>query len=138
MKLIIRSDKGESVELDVLGKLYEDGLGGYWLSVAIEIILDGYHASIGGTHMVTGDLNKFRSQVIKMYEEMKGFADLNAIEELITLRAELDKTGHVLWKGQTRYPIGVGNVLQFQFHSDQSYLPELISQLNSIMDFLSK
>ena len=45
----------------------------------------------------------------------------------------MDKLGKIMWTAETCYPAGYGAVLKFEFESDQSFLNELIKELDDIL-----
>ncbi|MDI2586939.1 hypothetical protein OR571_07430 [Psychrobacillus sp. NEAU-3TGS] len=46
----------------------------------------------------------------------------------------MGKLGNIEWSGETCYPVGTGAVLSFEFMSNQSFLKDLIKDLEDITD----
>jgi hypothetical protein len=55
------------------------------------------------------------------------------METFIQIEGEMDKLGKIMWIAETCYPAGYGAVLKFEFESDQSYLNNLIKELEEIL-----
>ncbi|MBD1877338.1 hypothetical protein [Coleofasciculus sp. FACHB-T130] len=102
-----------------------------WINSEIEIILPGYHANFFGD-IRTEEIFSFLEQLKEMSQTLSGVAELNTMEGLMNLKAEMNNLGHIQWNGKTTYPIGNGNTLTFNFSNDQSFLANLITELQMI------
>ncbi|MBD1944477.1 hypothetical protein H6F50_19305 [Coleofasciculus sp. FACHB-712] len=107
-----------------------------WISSEIEIILPGYHANFLGD-IRTEEIFIFLEQLKEISQTLSGIAELNTMEGLINLKAEINNLGHIQWTGKTTYPIGNGNTLTFNFSNDQSFLSNLITELQMITKHFS-
>nr|WP_151535025.1 hypothetical protein [Cytobacillus depressus] len=54
------------------------------------------------------------------------------LDSFIHFECKMNKLGHINWSGETCYPAGSGAVLNFEFVSNQSYLEDLIKELEDI------
>nr|WP_223701850.1 hypothetical protein [Sutcliffiella deserti] len=55
------------------------------------------------------------------------------LDSFIHFEGVMNKLGHIDWSGETWYPAGSGAVLTFEFVSNQSYLENLIKELEDII-----
>ena len=131
------TENGSTITVTVLGREFPH-LQDYWdgnqLSVQVEILLPGYTANFGGTLLRTYELERFASELKQMYSTLKGKSTLQPLEGAISLQAEVNKAGFVFWAGKMIYPSGGVNVLKFELINDQTYLPDLIMELDAILE----
>ena len=81
------------------------------------------------------ELVDLHEQILLMRTTLQGRAELKAWDGWIDLKAELDRTGHVLWSVDIAYPTGSpGARLQFEINNDQTYLPDILNQLNTVLE----
>jgi hypothetical protein len=68
-----------------------------------------------------------------MYKNLKGKAELRNLDSYLHFNCVMDKLGKVTWTIETHFPPGYGATLNFEFDSDQTYLPKLIKELDEIL-----
>jgi hypothetical protein len=108
-----------------------DHWDGNWLLTPVEVQVGDFRGQISSA-LRTSELAAFRSQLVTLYETLKGEAKLDSIEDWLTMTLEGDGAGHVSVSGAIRDQPGVGNTLQFTFSLDQTYLPSILDQLEEI------
>ena len=110
----------------------QDYWDGNWVVTRIQAETQGYKANFTDqVHL--GDVVRFYEQVMKMNVTLTGEATLAMMEEYLTVTGTLDARGCVNWSAMLAQPFKRDNRLQFAFHADQSYLPELIQQLEGVL-----
>ncbi|MBY0222606.1 hypothetical protein ABZ756_02820 [Mammaliicoccus sciuri] len=122
------------LEIDVLARMYpnsSDYWDGNWLSSNLKIEIPGYTVDFSAS-LRADEIRDFLNDVKLMHRNLSGKAKLTSLEDYIHLEGEMDKRGHIDWSGETCYPAGSGAVLTFEFVSNQSYLEEVIKELEDI------
>ncbi|MFC4322008.1 WapI family immunity protein [Litchfieldia salsa] len=105
---------------------------GNWVKAKIDIQIPGYLAKFD-LDLRTDELRDFLIGLRIMNKDLKGKAQLNNLDSYIEIECEVTKIGGIVWSVETCYPAGYGAVLKFEFESDQSYLLNLISELEAIL-----
>jgi hypothetical protein len=124
----------ERLEIDVQG--YErPATGDYWddnwLSVVICIRAGGFRGKIDASFM-TGELEKFLSELRSLLETLSGAATFNTMEEQLSLKLTGDGIGHIELRGEAEDQPGIGNRLHFKLQFDQTQLRTSVSELERI------
>lgn len=122
------------VEIDILAREYphsSDYWDGNWVSSHVIINIPGYYVNFYAS-LRTDEIRDFVKDLKLMKKHLSGKAKLVNLDTYIHFECEMDKLGHINWSGETCYPAGSGAVLNFEFVSDQSYLEELIKELDDI------
>jgi|SRR3989339_168176 len=134
MKFIIKGDNGDVIVEIIRRNDYgsEEYYDANWLSTRINVNILGYNASFNGDIQTT-EIESFMNQVEKMYNMSSNEAIFSTIEGIIEIKGKKNTLGHIEWICETRYPAGIGATLLFSINSDQSFLPNLISQLKNIL-----
>jgi hypothetical protein len=127
--------KLECIEIDVLryeenqpvGEFYDDN----WLTVEISVHAGGFHGKAGAA-LITSELVNFASELVPLFETLKGSARFETIEEQLSLRLVGDGKGHIELRGEVADRAGTGNRLRFTLQFDQSQLGISIRQLEKV------
>ena len=123
-----------SIEVLVRSYATEDYWDGNWVVAHIKVMLPGFQAKFSeGLHL--SELHSFSQDLKRLYSELEGIARLVAMEGFLDLKAEIDNRGRIHWSVELSHPVGSGNEarLQFAMHSDQSYLPALLDQIEAVL-----
>ncbi|RLQ90856.1 hypothetical protein [Planomicrobium sp. Y74] len=123
------------IEIKILERVYPESIGsweGDWVKAAIRVEIPGYSANFLAD-LRTEEFKEFRDQLAAMNQELVGTASLISIENAIEAKAVIDSLGGIYWEVSTCYPIGTGAVLTFEFDSDQSYLNQLVKELDEVL-----
>ena len=130
----IRGD-GAFVTLDFHHRAYpeaQDYWDGNWVVTRIQAETQGFKADFTDqVHL--GDVVRFYEEVMRMHATLAGEATLAMMEEYLTVTGTLDVRGGLDWSAMLAQPFRRDNRLQFTFRADQSYLPDLIQQLESVL-----
>lgn len=133
MKFHLLGEKTK-VEIDVLAREYpnsSDYWDGNWVISNVKVEIPGYYVDFNAS-LRTDEIRDFVNDLKSMNRNLTGKAILKNLESIIHFEGEMDKLGHIDWSGETCYPAGSGAVLTFEFVSNQSYLEDLIKELEDI------
>ena len=133
-KIEIRGD-GAFVSLDFSHRGYpeaHDYWDGNWVVTRIQAEVQGFKADFTDqVHL--GDVVRFYEEVLKLNASLTGKATLAMMEEYLVATGTLDVRGSLDWSVLLLHPVKRDIQLQFEFQADQSYLPELIQQLEDVL-----
>ena len=135
MKFYLLGEDNEKVEIEVLSRTHPkstDFWDGNWIDSNIHVEIPGYTAQFMAC-LRTDELSYFLDGLNTMHKMLKGKAILENLDEYIHFECEMNNLGHIEWKGKTCYPNGFGAELTFEFKSNQSYLEQIIRDLNRIL-----
>jgi hypothetical protein len=76
-----------------------------------------------------GELRQYGLEIERLYEELKGRAELRPIEPFLEMNFEGDGRGHILVSGTACDRVGAGTRLEFEFELDQTQLPSIAKAL---------
>ena len=133
-KIEIRGD-GAFVSLDFPHRGYpeaHDYWDGNWVVTRIRAEARGFKADFTDqVHL--GDIVRFYEAVLKLNASLTGEATLAMMEKYLVVTGKLDVRGSLDWSVLLLHPVKRDIQLQFTFQTDQSYLPELIQQLEDVL-----
>ena len=135
MEFTIIGDGGKRIIINVLSRPYSTASDSYsanWLNAHLKALIPGFEVSFD-LDILTVNIQSFMHELKKMHKTLTGSAELSAVEGEIHLRGTISKTGHIIWETGLTYPTGIGAKLSFEFESNQSYLPQLISELDAVL-----
>jgi hypothetical protein len=127
--------ENECVEIDVLryerpliGEYWDDN----WLTVEIRVQAGGIHGKVTAA-ILTGEFEKFLSELRPLYETLSGSANFKTMEAQLTLILVGDGKGHIELRGEVTDQPGIGNRLNFVLQFDQTQLATSIRELERVM-----
>ena len=133
-KIEIRGD-GAFVRLTFSHRAYpeaQDYWDGNWVVTHIQAEAYGFRADFTDqVHL--GDVVRFYASLLKMHATMSGEATLAMMEEFLIVTGKMEVRGDISWSAMVTHPMNRCTQLQFMFGADQSYLPELIQSLESVL-----
>ncbi|GGA40859.1 WapI family immunity protein [Psychrobacillus lasiicapitis] len=135
MKFRLLGEKTK-VEIEILGREHPnsyDYWDGNWVVSNVKVQIPGYYVDFNAS-LRTDEIRDFVDDLKLMDRHLSGKAILNNLDSFIHFEGKMDKLGHIEWSGETCYPVGTGAVLSFEFMSNQSYLKDLIKDLEDITD----
>ena len=132
---ILGDPPSDYLKLEVVGRRFDTSESSYFdrnlLNVATSVHVGGFDGLIGA-EIRTDEFRKFRDELALLYQNLDGEARLYVLQGWVDLTFRGDGLGHVEVRGTvTDYP-GIGNVLKFELGIDQTFLPDLISQLDNL------
>ncbi|MFD0976987.1 WapI family immunity protein [Salinimicrobium gaetbulicola] len=126
---------GDFLRIDVIGIALpdvEDDWDQKWVKSKVSLKAGGFSGQFD-CDLVTTDFKKFRDQLSELYEKMNGVALFDTLEEQIYLKIKGDGIGHFKADCKVMDSIGTGNALEFKLEFDQTFIPQMIIQLDDIM-----
>ncbi len=123
-----------SIELtidEVWGYPHETNYGGGYAAKGTLTIHSGEYAVNNATHyFTTGELFEFLQQLQHCYKTFDGIAVLKNTERELALTCLFNRRGHVLVEGSFQSNPALKNVLSFEFSTDQTQIPQMLSSLS--------
>ncbi|WP_339147162.1 MULTISPECIES: hypothetical protein [unclassified Sutcliffiella] len=138
MKFRLLGEKTK-VEIEVLSREHPDSSDywdGNWVISNVKVEIPGYYVDFNAS-LRTDDIRDFVNDLKLMHRHLSGKAILKNLDSFIHFEGVMNKLGHIDWSGETCYPAGSGAVLTFEFVSNQSYLENLIKELEDIIKIYS-
>ena len=129
MEVCIGSPNHEHVIIRLLGGGGPDSEG--WLSSEIDVAA-GVWAGRFPAALRAIDFHEFLAQLRKLHRDLKGKARFETLEDQLRLTLTGDDLGHVDLAGVAIDHSSLRNELRFQLAFDQSYLPNIMQQLEEI------
>ena len=111
----------------------EDYWDGNWLSTDIRATICGFNVRVDADLRVD-EFEAFRSEVSELHSGARRDAKLETMEGWISMHLTLtDRLGHICCTGTILDEPGIGNHLEFSLDIDQSYLPQLVRELDEVL-----
>ncbi|WP_214629720.1 WapI family immunity protein [Paenibacillus agaridevorans] len=132
---IIKSDEG-LITLTLYSEMSNTEKKNFYETIdaaGIEIKSGNYSVS-GVLWISIEDIRLFYIELIEAHKRCKGLAKLNNYEGTLELNIEYKTRGYIEVKGTFRERHDKDNELTFNIKSDQTYLNELVKELNKIFD----
>ncbi len=108
-----------------------------WLEVAAEVDLPGQAwVRATGPFLMTSELAVFLTELRRMNETLTGTADLHPLEPNLRVHLECGPTGQILTEIELT-PDHPTQTHTFELQLDQTYLPGIIRQLETILERFS-
>jgi hypothetical protein len=105
---------------------------GNWLSTEIRIAVGSFKGQIDAD-LRAEEFERFKNQLQNLHDGSVGHAEFETVEGWITLHLVVtDGLGHIRCDGTVTDQPGIGNRLTFSLDLDQSYLPQLIADLDEL------
>jgi hypothetical protein len=105
---------------------------GNWLSATVSVSAGAWRGEYRA-NLRTEDFRSFLDEVRSLRDMPEGKAEFNPMEPWIVLQLEGDGRGRVAVTGQADDRVATGNKLSFHFDVDQTFLPSLIRDLESLL-----
>ena len=133
--VVIGGSAREQLEITVLGRMHPgttDYWDGNWLLSPIHLSVGGFEATVGAAGLRAEELRGLRQGLVRLYETLKGRAELQSMEGWLDLIWQGDELGHITLGGTISDRPGSSNTLSFELELDQTYLPGIIASLDQI------
>ena len=102
-----------------------------WIQSKITVKLGAFRGEVY-CELMTTDFELFKRQIKSLYNNLKGTASFKPIEQQIELKIEGDGIGHFIVDSEVMDDVGIGNRLISKITFDQTQIPLMVKQLNSI------
>ena len=119
--IIIGNEGGEHVSIIPIGSINSDE----WFQAETSVSVNGFKGSIS-PYFEISDISRFHNEVVKLYDNLDGVAELKPIEGQFGITLKGDGKGHIEVEGNAYTHATYGSCLNFEFEVDQTYLPKLI------------
>jgi hypothetical protein len=125
------------LSIEPLGFSYPDDLDPYTrnlISTRILLKAGKFHGDYVG-EFETADYENFKEGLLRLKNNLNSFARFDGLEPYLTLKMQGDGLGHFKCDCSAIHNPGFEQTeLTFVLHFDQTQLPELIKQIDSIMN----
>ena len=122
------------LRIDIIGFAHPDAELDWdrnWLKSKLTLKVGGFSGQFD-CDLMTTDFERFKEQLFELYERMGGIAIFETREEQLTIRIEGDGIGHFQADCMAMDFPGTGNKLEFELTFDQTFIPDLVTQLDDI------
>ncbi|MCE0556672.1 hypothetical protein [Motilimonas sp. E26] len=126
--IVIGSVEGLGIQIKPLRNLKADG----FCQADVKIKLNSFVGQINA-YIEHSDFNRFLVELIVLNQRLKGKAELRPIEDQFSVCLIGDGLGHISVEGHAFERASHGSCLNFEFEIDQSYLPEIIKSLQTVV-----
>jgi len=127
-------DDADFVTVSVLSRSNAaDYWDGNWLSCEVAVQAGGFLGRFNA-NLRTDELERFYNEMHKLHKTLGGAATLATTEEQLRMELEGDGRGHILCRGRAQDVAGTGNVLQFEFTRDQTFLFSTVVNLGELLN----
>jgi hypothetical protein len=126
----------QRIHIDVLGyetQTFDNFDDANWLSCRAKVSAGSFSGSFN-LNLITQELVDFLNALQGLYSSLRGFAELQTLEEQIYLKIDGDGKGHMNLKGKVMDAAGIGNTLSFSLALDQTQLAQSIQELKGVTD----
>lgn len=103
-----------------------------WAQADVEIAVNCFHGKVR-PWVESGDFEQFTKALRRLYDSLKGEAELSPLEKQFTLKIIGTSGGHIEVSGEAWSQATCENKLEFTLDLDQSYLLAPLCELESIM-----
>jgi hypothetical protein len=131
----IGGEKHDFVAIEILGREdhgTDDFWDSNWLTSRVEVSAGGFRGCVQ-LNLRADEFAVFLEHVQDLSTTLAGTAELRTLEGGLTLRLWIHGRGDMWVDGDVFDGTLEGNRLRFHFNLDQSYLPAVISQLQSLI-----
>ena len=119
------------ISIDVLNRSYptaNDFYDGNWLNVKVSVEAGGFRGMVTG-QLRAEELASFQTDMEKLYRSLSGSVKFSTMENWMSLEITGDGKGLIACAGRVADEYGHGNLLNFYLSFDQTYLPEILNDL---------
>ena len=105
--------------------------GDDWLQATIKISA-GPFSGVVSAYLMTADFPRFRRELEELHRTLDGVATFSTIETQLGIECTGNGLGGIRVSGFVWDKPNDGNELKFEFETDQTFLPQIISQIAEI------
>ena len=104
-----------------------------WIKVIVHVKAGGFSGNFRAD-LTTWEFLTFKKELIILYQKLTGSATFDTLEKQVVIKVSGDGIGHLKAECILEDQAGFGNRLNLEIDFDQTFLPELIRQLEKITD----
>ena len=122
--------------IKVTGRTYptrKDYWDGNWLNAEVRVSVGGFRAQVEG-NLRAEEFVRFREELASLYDNLSGTASFKTMEEWLSVEISGDGRGHMIAECVAMDRPGWGNSLHFWLGFDQTYMPDMLEQLDKIIE----
>lgn len=134
LEILIKRSENEIFLVDVIARSSEeaeDFYDGNWLNVKVTIKAGDLSGIVHG-QLRADELACLRGELEELYQSLIGCAQFSTMEQCLSLEFIGDGMGHIVFRGEVMDEVGIGNTLKFSFDLDQTFIPGILSALETI------
>ena len=132
--LVIGKESSEHVAIRISSRERvgsEDYWDGNWLNAEVSVVVGSWQGQFNA-YLGSYDFVRFRKELENLYEKLTGEANFATLDSKLYFAFHGDGLGHIHVDGTACDYSGTGNTLRFSLELDQTYLPNIITQLMKI------
>lgn len=118
----------EYVRVTILGDA-----GDGWLAARVEMVLGAFRGSYSACFNSCA-FSRFRDELKELHRSLAGVASFTSYEGQLEIKMTCSAQGHVSIGGEAVDHVGTGNTLTFVLELDQTYIPRILSDLQSALE----
>ncbi|GAB2775466.1 WapI family immunity protein [Salinimicrobium soli] len=103
-----------------------------WVKSNVSLKAGGFSGQFACDLMIS-DFQIFKEQLSALYEKMDGIAIFSTVEEQIDIKIKGDGLGHFEAQCKVMDSPGTGNSLDFELEFDQTFIPQIVNQLEKVI-----
>lgn len=134
MEIHIGHSEHEFIRLDVISHSYPnltDSFEGNWFDVKATVKAGGFAGIVSG-QLRADELAFFQTELARLYKTLSGSAKLVTLEGWLSFEITGDGRGHFSCTGELKDGFIQGNTLSFNLNIDQTFLPEILKNLEKV------
>lgn len=134
------SGNGNFVKINLLGLSHPNAELDWdknWVKGFVEVKAGAFSGGFDADFMTT-DFANFRSELEELYNKLTGTATFSTLEDQVNIKIVGDGIGHLIAECYVMDIAGLGSKLQFEVDFDQTYIPNVIRELEKIISRFPK
>jgi hypothetical protein len=127
-------DSGDFIRIDLLKLTYPDAKLDWdnnWIKSNVRVKAGAFTGQFD-IELMTTDFEKFKQELSRLYDKLDGTALFDTLEGQVVIKIKGDGIGHFEADCSVMDYAGTGNKLEFELNFDQTIIPELVRQLDTI------
>lgn len=127
-------DSGDYVKIELTGFAHPEADLDWdrnWINSKVTVKAGGFTGLID-CYLMTTDFERFKHELAQLYNKLNGTAAFDTIEGQVSIKIKGDGIGHLEAQCIVMDNAGIGNKLEFEINFDQTFIPEMIRQLDTI------
>ena len=134
-EIALRADGGDFLLITIMGRSHPDALDywdGNWILAEVEVKGGGFHGNVKGD-LRSEEFADFQTQLTILQEKLRGEAEFRTMENWLSIQIVGDGMGHMKCRCLVCDQPGIGNLLDFAIHSDQTFTRRTLADLHRVL-----
>jgi hypothetical protein len=131
----IRGSGSDVLRIVVQGRSHPrstDYWDGNWITVEIEVHAGRFRGRYPAC-LRTTDFLGLKDNLAEAHRSLKASIEFEPMEEQLAMRISGDGRGHFTAECRAQDEAGIGNVLEFELHFDQTEIPPVLRSLDAVL-----